>query len=176
MMFSLEQKVVYPGHGVAQISRIFEKKFGSSVSVFCELRFLNKDMTVMVAMDRAQEVGLRPLSTQEHINDILETLVSPARQISPQELTASNWNRRNKEYQNKLRTGSLKDISEIYRDLKYISRQKELSFGEKSLLSKAESLLAEEISAAENLHEDKAVERLRSFFVPAMMPHRQQVI
>lgn len=174
-MFSLAQKVVYPGYGVAEVSRIFERKFGDSVSVFCELKFLNKDMTVMVAMDRATEVGLRPLSSLENINNILETFILPAKRIDQQELTASNWNRRNKEYQNKLRTGSLRDISEIYRDLKCISKQKELSFGEKNLLSKAESLLVEEISAAENLDEEKAVERLRSFFVPAMAQNHQQV-
>ena len=69
--------------------------------------------------------------------------------IDQHELSASNWNRRNKEYQNKLRTGSLKDISEIYKDLKHIANHKELSFGEKNLLSKTELLLVEEIAAAE---------------------------
>jgi len=168
-MFSLQQKVVYPGHGVAQISRIFEKKFGTMKSLFCELKFLKKDMTVMVPMDRAHEVGIRALSSSEHIVTMLAALTVPARKIDQQELTASNWNRRNKEYQNKLRTGSLKDISEIYRDLKHISRYKELSFGEKNLLSKAEDLLVEEISAADNIQEDSAIERLRSFFIPAML-------
>lgn len=172
-MFLLKQKVVYPGHGVAEISKIFERKFGAITTVFCELKFLNKDMTVMVAVDKAQEVGIRPLSSTETINDIFETLIQPARKISPQELTASNWSRRNKGYQNKLRNGSLKEISEIYRDLKHISKQKELSFGEKSLLSKAETLLAEEISAVENLEEDKAIGRLRSIFMPVTLSQYQ---
>ena len=167
-MFSLQQKVVYPGHGVAQISRIFEKRFGTDKAVFCELKFLKKDMTVMVPMDRAHEVGIRPLSSTDTILLMLETFSVPARKIDQQELTASNWNRRNKEYQNKLRTGSLKDISEIYRDLKNISRYKELSFGEKNLLIKTEALLVEEISAAEQLQENEAIERLRSFFLPAI--------
>ena len=92
---------------------------------------------------------------------MLETLMTPDRKLESLELTASNWNRRNKEYQNKLRTGSLRDISEIYRDLKYIACYKELSFGEKNLLSKTESLLAEEISASEDLDGNKAIERLR---------------
>lgn len=173
-MFSLEQKVVYPGHGVAQITRIFERKAGSHVTMFCELKFLSKDMTVMVPMDRADEVGIRPLSSTKHINALLEALTNSDYTVDKQELTASNWNRRNKEYQNKLRTGSLKDISEIYRDLKYIAKHKELSFGEKNLLNKTESLLVEEISAAEQLEEDKAIERLRSFFVPAMIQQMAQ--
>jgi len=175
-MFSLGQKVVYPGQGVAKVSRIFERKFGEEISTFCELSFLNKDMTIMVPMDRTSEVGVRPLSSSEHIANMLETFITTTRKIDQHELTASNWNRRNKEYQNKLRAGSLRDISEIYRDLKYISHYKELSFGEKNLLSKTESLLVEEISASEEVEENKAIERLRSFFVPVMAMDRQPVI
>ena len=165
-MFSLNQKVVYPGHGVAQVTKIFEKQFGAQKLLFFELCLLSTDMTVMVPMAKAFDVGIRALSSKESISAMLETLATPDRKLESLELTASNWNRRNKEYQNKLRTGSLKDISEIYRDLKYIACYKELSFGEKNLLSKTESLLVEEISASEDLDENKAVERLRSFFVP----------
>jgi len=178
IMFSLEQKVVYPGCGVAEVCQIFEKTFGATSTVFYKLRLLSKELkeaTVLVSIDKIDELGIRPLSSTEHISTMLGTLTTPVRKIHQQELTASNWNRRNKEYQNKLRTGSLKDISEIYRDLKYISQHKELSFGEKSLLSKTESLLVEEISAAEQLAEDKAIERLRSFFVPFMAQSQQRL-
>lgn len=169
-MFSLHQKVVYPGHGVAQVTKIFEKEFGTQKITFFELSFLNKDMTVMVPMEKAFDVGIRVLSSRKLISEILDTLTTPDKKIENLELTASNWNRRNKEYQNKLRTGSLKDISEIYRDLKYIGCYKELSFGEKNLLNKTELLLVEEISAAEGLTEEKAIERLRSFFIPISVP------
>lgn len=165
-MFSLNQKVVYPGYGVAEVVRIFEKKFRDQVAILCELQFLNKDMTVMVSAEKAQEIGVRPLSSTDHINTVFETLLQPATRLDSLAASSNNWNRRNKEYQNKLRTGSLKDISEIYRDLKTISHHKELSFGEKNLLNKTEALLVEEISAAETLKEEKALEKLRSFFVP----------
>jgi CarD family transcriptional regulator len=81
-----------------------------------------------------------------------------------QELTASNWNKRSKEYQCKIRTGSIKQIGEIYRDLKYISHHKELSFGEKNLLLQTEALLAEEISLVIDVDKDRVVERLRTLF------------
>jgi CarD family transcriptional regulator len=173
-MFSLNQKVVYPGHGVAQVVRIFEKKFRDQAVLLCELKFINKDMTVMVSQTKAVEVGVRALSSSEDITTVLESLIIPARKAVPKEIAANNWNRRNKEYQNKLRTGSLKDISEIYRDLKSISSHKELSFGEKNLLQKTEGLLVEEISAAESMEEEKAVEKLRAFFIPAMRSNHMQ--
>lgn len=173
-MFSLNQKVVYPGYGVAEVVRIFEKKFRDQIAILCELQFLNKDMTVMVSADKAKEIGVRPLSSTDHINDIFCTFLKPATRLDSLATSSSNWNRRNKEYQNKLRTGSLKDISEIYCDLKYISQQKELSFGEKNLLSKTEALLVEEISAAESLESEKAIERLRGFFVPQLKAIHKQ--
>ena len=167
-MFSLHQKVVYPGHGVAKIHRIFEKKIGIHLSVLLELKFLHKDMTVMVPMDKADEVGIRPLTSCNSIDIILSRCVQAPRKIDIHELSASNWNRRNKDYQNKLRTGSLEAISAIYSDLKAISCHKELYFGEKTLLQKTETLLVEEISASREVEEEKAIEQLRSFFIPAL--------
>ncbi len=162
-MFSLNDKVVYPGYGVALICKVFSREVAGNSVVFYELKFQNKDMTVMVPKDRIEEVGIRPLSSTCHIDDMLKTITQPAKQIKT-EITGSNWNKRNKEYQTKISTGSLKDISEIYRDLKFISRVKELSFGEKTILLKAELLLAEEISAAQQVDEDNAIQKLRSLF------------
>ena len=95
-MFSLNQKVVYPGHGVAQVVRIFEKKFRDQTVLLCELKFLNKDMTVMVSQTKAEEVGVRALSSSEDITTVFESLITPARKVVPKEIAANNWNRRNK--------------------------------------------------------------------------------
>ncbi len=167
-MFNLNDKVVYPGYGVATITRVFEKRIGEQITVLYELKFVNKDMMVMVPKDRCEEVGIRALSSEETIEEVFGLLTKPSERFKTYDSTAVNWNKRHKEYQNKLRKGSLKEISEIYKDLKTIAKHKELSFGEKTLLSKTEGLLAEEISAAQKLDEDKAIEQLRSFFV---IPH-----
>lgn len=163
-MYHVSEKVVYPGHGVAIVNRILEKIVGGQVTAFYELKFINKDMTVLVPTNNSSSVGIRSLSSTDKIDDIFKLLAQPDKKISNYELTASNWNKRNKEYQNKLRTGNLKDISEIYRDLKYIAQQKELSFGEKNLLNQTESLLAEEISIVKKVNEEQALEHLRALF------------
>lgn len=161
-MFCLNEKVVYPGHGVARVQRIITKLVGGCEASFYELIFLNKDMTVLVPTANADAVGLRPLSSHELIQDVFITLTAPARRINHFEFTASNWNKRNKEYQLKLKTGDLKELSEIYRDLHFISTHKELSFGEKHLLAQIESLLVEEISLVEELGQEKTIEHLRA--------------
>ena len=160
-MFVLGDKVVYAGHGVAKISRIVEKEVAGSKTIFFELKFINKEMTVLVPTNNLSAVGVRRLSSRENINDIFTFLSQPATHI-PYEATTTNWSRRNKDYQCKLRTGNLSEICKIYRDLKHISEQKELSFGEKTLLSQTEALLVEEISIVQDIVREKAIEQLRS--------------
>ncbi len=160
--FCLHEKVVYPGHGVAQISRIVEKLVAGHQTCFFELKFLNKDMTILVPTQNLSSVGIRRLCSTEHISDIFKTLSAPSARLSYD--TVSNWNKRNKDYQCKLRTGDLQEICKIYRDLKNMSGYKELSFGEKALLHQTEMLLAQEISLVRNMNEEKAVEHLRSLF------------
>jgi len=161
-MFALNDKVVYPGHGVARISCVLEKVVGGNITRFFELTFYNKEMTILVPMDSSRVVGLRRLSSRANIDDALKILAEPV-EVN-YDNGSSNWNRRNKEYQCKLRSGNIYDICRIYRDLKHISSKKELSFGEKNLLSKTELLLAEEISMVSNLQEEKTIEKLRSIF------------
>ena len=160
--FCVNEKVVYPGHGVAQINRIVEKQVAGNRACFFELKFLNKDMTILVPTHNLTSVGIRRLSSTENITDIFKTLVQPSQRMSYDAVT--NWNKRNKDYQCKLRTGDLQEICKIYRDLKNMSVYKELSFGEKALLVQTETLLAQEISLVKNMDEEKAVEHLRSLF------------
>lgn len=161
-MFCLNEKVVYPGHGVAKINRLIKKIVAGQEALFYELTFLNKEVTVLVPTDNAESVGIRALCSAEQIDDCFKIFATPARKINNYEFTASNWNKRNKEYQNKLRSGNLKDLLEIYRDLRFISTQKELSFGEKNLLAQTEILLSEEISLVQRLGQEQAIEQLRS--------------
>ncbi len=160
-MFSIGEKVVYPGHGVAYIVRILARCIGGIEIQCLELRFINKEMMILVPMEATESVGLRCLSTNEQVDTAFRVLAKPARRIKSYELTASNWNKRNKDYQNKIRNGDLVELSKIYHDLKNIAQQKELSFGEKSLLQQTEALMAEEISIVAELGEEKAIQQLR---------------
>jgi len=159
-MFSLGDKVVYPGHGVAKIGRVVEKIVAGNVFRFFELHFLSKDMTILVPTTNLESVGLRELSSSESIDSAFEILAKPAKLCRGS--TLSNWNKRSKDYQCKLRTGDLLEICKIYRDLNHLAARKELSFGEKNLLRQTEILLVEEISLVKHVEEDKAMAQLRS--------------
>lgn len=165
-MFSLRDKVVYPGHGVALINRIVEQNVVGKKATFYELTFLNKDLTILVPTASAACVGIRHLSSEEEIQNVFSLLSEPTKKFRDYEFTASSWNRRNKQYRVKMAQGSIKAISEIYRDLKLIEAEKDLSFGEKNLLQQTEKLLAEEISLVRSTEPDRAVEEIRSLCAP----------
>jgi len=159
-MFARNDKVVYPGHGVAVISCIIEKKIAGRSLQFFELRFLNKDMTILVPTENASAVGIRPLSSAEYIKDIFKILAQPV-VLKHLDAVVSNWNKRNKEYQGKLRSGNLLELCAIYRDLKHIELSKELSFGEKNLLQQTEGLLIEEIAIVTKVEVTDAAKQLK---------------
>ncbi len=165
-MFCLYEKVVYPGHGVAQIHNVVTKVIGGAEATFYELVFLNKDMTILVPTDGAESVGLRALSTPEDIQDMMNTFAMPAKKASDVETVT--WNKRNKEYQLKLKRGNLHELTQMYKELHFIAVHKELSFGEKNLLVQIETLLVEEISLVEKMGQEKALEHLRTMCVLPM--------
>ncbi len=121
-------------------------------------------MTILIPTDNVIPTGIRKLSTEDNIDHIFKILSEPVMNIIVKDASNTNWNKRSKQYQFKLRGGDLFEISKIYKDLQFISQQKELSFGERNLLLQIENLLAEEISLVKNIVTEEAVALLRSFF------------
>lgn len=171
-MFGINQKVVYPGHGVAIVQRILEKSLAGKIAYFYELKFVHKDMTILVPVDNIASVGVRELSSIQQVTLVYGFLRAPAVKISQQDLTASSWNKRSKKYQFLLRTGDIFEIAKIYKDLSFIASFKELSFGERALLAQTEGLLVQEIAFVENRAEQDVAEQIRTSCLAA--PHMPQ--
>lgn len=182
-MFLLNEKVVYPGYGVALISRKVERIVAGAITTFFELKFFTKDMTILVPEDRLESVGIRRLSSEQNIQDMMDLLQGRAcKKAVTCDSGVVNWNKRNKDYQFKLRSGDILKISTIYKDLQTVGFDKELSFGERNLLSQIENLLVEEISVVLNLTKEQALQELRKPFgstqpsaTPEIQPKMTQV-
>jgi len=157
-MFLLNEKVVYPGYGVAIINRLVERSVLNKKTNFFELKFYNKDMTVLIPEDRLESIGVRKLSTLSELACMFDKLGVFGMNDIITEHNATTWNKRNKEYQLKLRSGQLMQISAIYKELQLIALDKELSFGENNLFNQIESLLIEEIVSVKK---NEAIEDVR---------------
>jgi CarD family transcriptional regulator len=164
-MFKLNDKVIYPGHGVAVVEEIAEKRVGESVVLFLKLAFLFKDMTILVPLYNADSVGIRYPSDLEVVSLVMTELAKqPIRKLESIDFTPSGWNRRHKDYQSKIQSGKLLEVAKIYRDLMYVAQQKDLSFGERTLLQTTEELLLQEMQVILNKDRDYVIQELRSPF------------
>lgn len=166
-MFLVNEKVVYPGYGVALISKLVKRLVSGKQTSFYELKFFNKDMAVLVPEDRLEAVGIRRLSTDQDLDTMFKVLAEPVKKVSQgsDDAGINNWNRRNKKYQLHLRSGDLLKLCYIYRDLAMISQAKELSFGERNLKLKIEILLTEEISVVKGVDKESASKYLHRSFI-----------
>lgn len=163
-MFFLNEKVVYPGYGVAFVSKLVKKNISGKQASFYELKFFNKDMAVLIPEEKLELVGIRRLSSNQELEEIFDILAKP---LSMTDIYNDaglnvNWNKRNKRYQMHLQSGDLLKIVQIYKDLERISSIKELSFGERNLKSKIEQLLTEEISVVKNIDKKEAFNYLKN--------------
>ncbi len=164
-MFEVGDKVVYPGHGVAMVEKVEEKTVEQHTMRFFKLKFLYKDMTVLVPLSSNNEaIGIRALASDSEIEQAMAELHKDAKRLDATDFTPSSWNKRNKHFQLKIQSGSIIDIATIYRDLMYCARYKELSFGEKNLLGLAEELLLQEVVLVKKQTRDEAISKLRQPF------------
>ncbi len=164
-MFKLNDKVVYPSHGVAVVEEINEKSVGGKKITFLKLSFLYKDMTILVPTYNIKTIGIRFPSDQETIQQVHDELHrKPERFLERIDFTPSGWSRRNRDYQAKIQSGRLVDIAKIYRDLMYVAQQKDLSFGERALLQSTEELLIQEFRLVKNMDKERVIQELRNPF------------
>lgn len=164
-MFKVKEKVVYPGHGVAEIVEIVEKVVAGNSIDFFKLKFMHKDMTVLMPVNNAPHMEIRRLSSKACVKKALNQLMQPPeRKLENLDFTPSGWNKRNKDYQLKIQGGELLDLAKIYRDLMFVAKQKELSFGERNLLQLTEDLLVQEIEIVEGKERNAVLNEIRSLF------------
>lgn len=161
-MFCRNEKVVYPGYGVAVIQDIITKQVMGKKNEFLQLRFINKEMTVLVPVEKIEVLRLRKLYSVVDIESALIFLSETFTAVKKEEKTlTTTWSKRQKEYQNKIQSGDIMEIGAMYCELRHIEMQKELSFGEKTLLLQVEDLLIEEFSVVKNCKYVSAKERIR---------------
>ena len=140
--FKIDQKIVYPSQGVGRILEIFEKQFNDKTTQYYKIYIDVSDMIVMVPVDNAAKLGIRPIVSAEEALAALESL---GENIEP---VTSDWKLRYQMNLDLLKKGSIADIASIVRCLYHRSKVKELPILERKLYDSAKKLLIDEITAA----------------------------
>jgi len=150
-MFKVGDIVVYPAHGVAEVESVEDREISGSHLPFFILKILDTQMTVMVPVANVKNVGIRELVDSKGIEDVMDILRQRSVHVDNQ-----TWNRRYREYMEKIKSGSAFEIAEVLRDLNILKRGKELSFGERKMYDTARNLLVNEVSISRNINKKEA--------------------
>lgn len=142
-MFKVGDIVVYPAHGVSEVEAVETREISGSKISFFILKVLDTEMTVMVPVTNVKNVGIRELIDNKGISRVMNILRERSVSVDNQ-----TWNRRYREYMEKIKSGSAFEIAEVLRDLNILKRGKELSFGERKMYDTARNLLVNEISTS----------------------------
>lgn len=159
MEFSVGDKAVYPAQGVAEVIGVDNKEINGTVVSFYVLRVIDTDMQILVPKEKADQVGLRSVATIEEVDEVLDILREQDVHIDKQ-----TWNRRYRGFMEKIKTGSLFEVAEVFRDLYRLKSTKTLSFGERRMLDTAKNLIVKELSVARDWDEDQVEEELEKAF------------
>lgn len=158
--FRIGDLAVYPAHGVGQIQAIESRVVNGETHDFYILRVLENGMVIMIPIGNVESVGLRCLIDAKEVPKVYAVMKTK------RELLADNqtWNRRYREYMEKIKTGSLYDVAEVFRDLFRLKLTKDLSFGERKLYDTAQILLVKELSRAKKTDEKTIITEIESLF------------
>jgi CarD family transcriptional regulator len=157
-MFKVGDLAVYPAHGVGVIERIENKEISGCQEDFFVMRILENNMIIMIPSSNTKNVGLRELIDQTEVSKVFSILKNRDMYVDD----SQTWNRRYRDYMDKIKSGSVFEVAEVYRDLSTIKQDKELSFGERKMLDTARSLLVKEISLAKNMKEEDVERDIQS--------------
>lgn len=157
--FKVGQMAVYPAQGVVEVVGVEQKEISGSPQKFYVLRIVDTDMRIMVPVSKAHEVGLRDVIGSDEIVEVFDILKEKEVHIDKQ-----TWNRRYRGFMEKIKTGSLFEVAEVYRDLYRLKATKTLSFGERRMLDTAKNLIVKELSVARNTSPAKTERELERVF------------
>ncbi len=150
--FKVGSKIIYPNHGLGVIEKIERRKVSGTANSYYIIRIRKGSMTIMAPIKTAKDVGMRDVISKSDVPKIMKILKNG---IS--EIFEPNWNKRQKTYLDKIKTGSLFEVATVYRALHKLKESKGLSFVEQQVFENAHQLVISELAEAKGVGEDKVM-------------------
>lgn len=155
-MFNCGDRVVCPPHGAAVIEGQQDKWVLGEKRQYFIIKPFYGQLTIMLPVDRAVELGMRGVIDPSEIDGVLAVLGTKSSDLP------ANWNQRFKENWRKLGGGDILEVAEVVRDLSSIEKIKTLSAKEKDLLRQARRTLISELVFARGVEESEAIRAIEA--------------
>ena len=142
MKYKKGEVVIYPQHGACKVEGTKKMEFFGEKQEYLILTTVINEMTLRVPIDKTDEVGVRPPVSADELEDLVSVLAKPDPRVP------SNWSRRFKNHQEKLKSGDVYQVAEVVRNLAARNRDASLSAAERTMYERARVNLVSEISPA----------------------------
>jgi len=159
--FSAGDYVVYPTHGVGKVVDVVTEEIAGFELKLFVINFAAEKMTLRVPVNKAEDSGLRKISSREKMQTAIGTLRGRAR------AKRTMWSRRAQEYEAKINSGDPVAIAEVVRDLHRPPDQPDQSYSERQMYEAALNRLALELALVEKIEPDAATQRLENMLLKA---------
>jgi CarD family transcriptional regulator len=154
VQFKVGDTVIYPQHGACIIEGIEPKSAFGVTRDYLILRAIIGEMTLSVPVEKVDDVGVRPPVNADELEDLVSVLSKPDPRVP------SNWSRRFKNHQEKLKSGDVYQVAEVVRNLAARNRDAALSAAERTMYERARTNLISEIAPALKVSSAEAEEFL----------------
>jgi CarD family transcriptional regulator len=159
MPFEIGDKAVYPAFGVGVIKEIERQEYSGQLYEVYVMKILDNGMTIEIPVNNADAIGVREIIPREAVDKVYEVLRDRETPADKQ-----TWNRRYREYMNKIKTGDPLEVAAVLRDLALLKAEKNLSFGERKMYDQAHSLIVQEVAVAKDVDESRIKKEIEKIF------------
>ena len=138
-MYKIGDKIFYPMHGAGLIEDIVEKEVLGEVRKYFVVGLVGSSVKISIPFDNAENVGLRPIICSETASKVISEFGD---EKIPEH---DNWNVRYRENLEKMKSNKIGDVSLVVKELMLREKKKNLSTGERKMLSSAKNILISEL-------------------------------
>ena len=150
MMYKIGDKISHTVHGAGVISNIETKEILGEETSYYTIEIPANKMKLMVATEKADEIGIRKIMGKKELAVVLEGLTIPL------ESKKINWMERTRENEVKLASGNINQVMEVYKELYKLDNEKGLSSTEKRMYNTAKQILVSEVSLVNKITSEEA--------------------
>ena len=151
-MYSIGDRVVYPMYGAGVIENIEDRDIDGKTITYYVLKIPVSNLKIMVSVEKAEKCGLRDIVSAEDVMHIVED--ADIIEMS------DNWNQRYQDNMEKLKTGDLLKVMQVFKTLFVRERNKSLSNIEKKLMGTARQIILSEIILSKDVDKTGAEQLL----------------
>jgi len=157
-MYNKGDRIVYPLYGAGIIEDLEDKDIDGKMLTYYVLNIPVGNLLIKISAEKAESLGVRPVLSKEDILGALGSIINVHIDMP------DNWNLRYKENMDRIKSGKLPHVAQVFRSLLLRERERGLSTAEKKMMTTAKQIILSELILSLDIERTEAEEILNDTF------------